>query len=102
MIKTQNIKDVMNEYKSDMFTETGYETLYNYTQQLALMYLKNEEYPLSWGLVFDIPNFKYSNKVQTKQDLKQRIIANMQLLGVEILFVKDGNEEIEFSFEESN
>lgn len=95
-IKRHNIKDIMEEYKNEMFTKFGYETLYNYTKQLALYYLENDTYPLQWGMVFDVPNFKYSNKVQTKEALKERIIGNMQLLGVEVLYIEKNDEVIEF------
>ena len=91
-------KEGIGKYTEKMFTDSGYSCLLEYTKSLITFYLKKKNYPFRIGIVFGIPMMNYSQTIDNKEMLHERIKSYMNILGVKELRVKKGNQEIIFAF----
>lgn len=88
-----NTEEGMEYWKKLFFSEKGYDTLYRLVQNFAKLYFEKEEkdYPLSIGIVYGIPLFKYAQKINSKEEFLGRIKALAQVLGIEKIEFPIGN-----------
>ncbi len=81
------------KYVNIMFTEKGYNVLFNYMKTLAQMYVnkKDSDYPFKSRPVLGLPIFKYSININSKEDLLGRIKSLAQILGISTIEVETKN-----------
>jgi hypothetical protein len=90
----------MKKYSTVFFSEKGYKTLYNYTLELAKIYLKDEGYPYKLGTILGIPLFQYAQVIGSKEEMKGRLKGYFQVLGLDKLDVPMGESIFTLEFRE--
>jgi len=82
------------QYLRTIFSEKGEETLTTYLKNLIKWYLVKleDEYPFKQGIILGIPLFKYSDVINDKEALGERIKIIAQLLGKKGLLIKTAND----------
>lgn len=94
-----NNPDDRQEYLENYFTEDGKETLINYTESLVKVFRTSEptDYPQSFGPVFGIPMFDWSQQVDSQDEMRGRIKVLMQILGLSKLELDNGRYVFELT-----
>lgn len=90
----------MERYKDFMFANTGYNTLYTFTKNLAKEYLDRKEYPFRLGTIFGIPMFDWAHTFNSKEELLSRIKGYAQLLGINSIEVERSSGKVIIEFKE--
>lgn len=83
--------DGKKKYVDVMFTEKGYNILYNHACELTKIYFENKIYPLKLGIILGVPMMKYAQVLYKKEYLFERIKILCQMLGVNSVKAKLSN-----------
>ena len=89
----------IEKHMDKFFTEYGFETLYSYTQTLVKEYYERKNYPFQFGVILGIPFHKGSSAeriIDSKEELKGRIKAHLQLMCIKSITIHRGNAELTF------
>ena len=76
------------EYINHYFTIEGEKAVSNFLNTLLEIYFTKDVYPNKLGFIVGIPNFQSLNIISSKDELKGRIKAYMQILGIEKLKIE--------------
>lgn len=83
-----------SEYCRKTFTKDGLQTLSQYVNQLAKIYVRQTFYPFKLGLILGVPMMQYAQVIKTKEHLMERIKAYSQILGINEVIVHSGTSII--------
>lgn len=94
-----NNEEDRQRYLENYFTEDGIETLMNYTKSLVKTHRKTapKDYPQSFGPVFGIPMFDWSQRIHSEEEMIGRIKSLMQILGITKVELDNGRYMIEMT-----
>ena len=92
-----NSKADMEQYKSTLFTDKGYETLTNYLKSLIIKYIQTNNYPTSLNPVLGLPIFEYITEIKHHTILLGRIQLLGQILGIKkVNFITENSQKVNF------